>query len=76
VVGAIGMVTHPFIDLGLRVGIGGCSSGMNDGYEFRVVPISNLVRLVSFIRHGNMMKWPGARIKDIMLKRTLGRLLW
>jgi hypothetical protein len=49
---------------------------MNDGHEFRVIPISNLVRLVSFIGHGNTMKGPGARIKDIMLKRTLGRNLW
>jgi hypothetical protein len=73
---AIRTVTHPFIDLSLRVGFGGCSSSVNDGNEFRVIPISNLVRLVNFIGHGNTMKGPRARIKDIMLNRTLGRLLW
>jgi hypothetical protein len=73
---AIRTVTHPFIDLGLRVGFGGRSSSVNDGNEFRVVPVSNLVCLVNFIGHGNTMRGPRARIKDIMLNRTLGRLLW
>jgi hypothetical protein len=67
--------THPFIDPGLGVGFGGGSGSVNDGHEFGVVPVSNLICLVSFIGHGNGMKGPGARLEEIMLERTLGRLL-
>lgn len=54
--------TDPFIDLGLRIRFRGGSSSMNDGRKFSVVPISNLVRLMSFIGHGNTMGGPGARL--------------
>lgn len=47
---------EPFIDFSLGVGFGSGSSRVNDGYEFRIVPISNLVRLVSFIGHGNTIR--------------------
>lgn len=35
---------------------------MDDGREFIVIPISNLVRLVRFIGHGNTMGGSAARL--------------
>jgi len=67
-------MTNPFVDLGLRVRFRGGSGSVNDGCELIVVPISNLVRLVRFIGHGNN-GWACGKTWYIMLERTLGRLL-
>ena len=59
---AIRKTTNPFVDLGLRVRFRGGSGSVNDGCELTVVPISNLIRPVRFIGHGNTMGRPAARL--------------
>jgi len=60
--------TYPFIGLCLGVGFRGGSSSVNYGREFSIIPISNLICLVSFIGHGNGMGGPAARLGILCLR--------